>query len=88
VQIAQVAPLREEVPPRFYGGTERVVSYLTGNLVQLGHDVPLFASGDSETRGRLAGRRDHGAPLARGRHGISAVFRVGAPPVSDTASGE
>jgi Glycosyltransferase Family 4 len=53
VRIAQVAPLHEAVPPRFYGGTERVVSYLTEHLVQLGHDVTLFASGDSETRARL-----------------------------------
>ena len=53
MRIAQVAPLHEAVPPRFYGGTERVVSYLTENLVQLGHDVTLFASGDSETRARL-----------------------------------
>ena len=53
MRIAQVAPLQEAVPPRFYGGTERVVSYLTENLVQLGHDVTLFASGDSETRARL-----------------------------------
>jgi glycosyltransferase involved in cell wall biosynthesis len=53
VRIAQVAPLQEAVPPRFYGGTERVVSYLTENLVQLGHDVTLFASGDSKTSARL-----------------------------------
>ena len=53
MRIAQVAPLHEAVPPRFYGGTERVVSYLTESLVQLGHDVTLFASGDSETRARL-----------------------------------
>ena len=53
MKIAQVAPLQEAVPPRFYGGTERVVSYLTENLVQLGHDVTLFASGDSKTRARL-----------------------------------
>jgi glycosyltransferase involved in cell wall biosynthesis len=53
VRIAQVAPLQEAVPPRFYGGTERVVSYLTEDLVRLGHDVTLFASGDSETRARL-----------------------------------
>jgi Glycosyltransferase Family 4 len=53
VRIAQVAPLQESVLPRFYGGTERVVSYLTENFVQLGHDVTLFASGDSETRARL-----------------------------------
>lgn len=55
MKIAQVAPLAESVPPRLYGGTERVVSYLTEELVRLGHDVTLFASGDSETRARLVG---------------------------------
>ncbi len=54
MRIAQVAPLYESVPPRHYGGTERVVSYLTDALVDLGHDVTLFASGDSVTRARLA----------------------------------
>jgi glycosyltransferase involved in cell wall biosynthesis len=53
MRIAQVAPLNERVPPPLYGGTERVVSYLTESLVDLGHDVTLFASGDSETRARL-----------------------------------
>jgi glycosyltransferase involved in cell wall biosynthesis len=53
VRIAQVAPLFESVPPRFYGGTERIVSYLTEDLVRKGHDVTLYASGDSETRARL-----------------------------------
>jgi len=53
MKIAQVAPLIESVPPRFYGGTERVVSYLTEELVRLGHDVTLFASGDSMTSARL-----------------------------------
>src|SRR6516162_8327521 len=47
MKIAQIAPLFESVPPRLYGGTERVVSYLTDELVRLGHDVTLFASGDS-----------------------------------------
>ena len=46
MKIAQVAPLIESVPPKFYGGTERVVSYLTEELVAQGHDVTLFASGD------------------------------------------
>src|SRR3954469_13427307 len=46
---AQIAPLTESVPPKLYGGTERVVSYLTEELIRLGHDVTLFASGDSET---------------------------------------
>ncbi len=53
MRIAQVAPLFESVPPRLYGGTERIVSYLTEELVRLGHDVTLFASGDSETTARL-----------------------------------
>src|SRR5512142_1543113 len=53
MRIAQVAPLYESVPPKYYGGTERIVSYLTEELVRLGHDVTLFASGDSETGARL-----------------------------------
>jgi glycosyltransferase involved in cell wall biosynthesis len=53
MRIAQVAPLYERVPPVLYGGTERVVSYLTEELVSLGHDVTLFASGDSLTRAKL-----------------------------------
>ncbi|KAB2906516.1 MAG: glycosyltransferase family 4 protein [Kofleriaceae bacterium] len=53
MRIAQVAPLFERVPPNAYGGTERIVSYLTEGLVARGHDVTLFASGDSETAARL-----------------------------------
>jgi glycosyltransferase involved in cell wall biosynthesis len=53
MRIAQVAPLHESVPPKYYGGTERVVSYLTEELVSQGHDVTLFASGDSVTSARL-----------------------------------
>src|ERR1700759_1388467 len=53
MRIAQVAPLTEAVPPKLYGGTERVVHWLTEELVALGHDVPLFASGDSRTSARL-----------------------------------
>ena len=53
MRIAQIAPLYEAVPPKFYGGTERVVSYLTEELVALGHEVTLFASGDSETTAHL-----------------------------------
>src|SRR6478735_7353441 len=53
MRIAQVAPLTEAVPPRLYGGTERVVSWLTEELVSLGHDVTLFASGDSRTSAKL-----------------------------------
>jgi len=73
MRIAQIAPLTEAVPPRLYGGTERVVSYITEELVRLGHDVTLFASGDSVTSARLhagwptglrfdAGLRDFQAP--------------------------
>src|SRR6516162_5714905 len=59
MRIAQVAPLYESCPPQFYGGTERVVSYLTEELVRQGHQVTLFASGDSQTKARLQ------APCAR-----------------------
>ncbi len=73
MRIAQVAPLAESVPPKLYGGTERVVSWLTEELVEQGHEVTLFASGDSETSAelvravpqglRLGGIRDHTASL-------------------------
>ncbi|MBP7148851.1 MAG: glycosyltransferase family 4 protein [Acidobacteria bacterium] len=53
MRIAQVSPLYESVPPRLYGGTERVVSWLTEALIDAGHEVTLFASGDSRTRARL-----------------------------------
>src|SRR6266481_4378092 len=53
MQIAQIAPLTEAIPPKLYGGTERVISWLTDELVALGHDVVLFASGDSETSANL-----------------------------------
>ena len=69
MRIAQIAPLAEAVPPKLYGGTERVVSWLTEELVAEGHEVTLFASGDSKTSAklvpcvpqglRLAGIRDH-----------------------------
>jgi glycosyltransferase involved in cell wall biosynthesis len=55
MKIAQVAPLMESVPPRLYGGTERIVSYLTEELVRMGHEVTLFASGDSITSAQLVG---------------------------------
>jgi glycosyltransferase involved in cell wall biosynthesis len=54
MKIAQIAPLTEAVPPKMYGGTERVVAYLTDALVELGHEVTLFASGDSSTKAELA----------------------------------
>jgi glycosyltransferase involved in cell wall biosynthesis len=55
MRIAQIAPLMESVPPRLYGGTERIVSYLTEELVRMGHDVTLFASADSMTAAKLVG---------------------------------
>src|SRR6202163_3311523 len=55
MRIAQIAPLMESVPPRLYGGTERIVSYLTEELVRLGHEVTLFASADSMTAANLVG---------------------------------
>lgn len=58
MKIAHVAPLYETVPPRLYGGTERIISYLTEALAGLGHDVTLFASGGSSTSGRLVPCRD------------------------------
>jgi glycosyltransferase involved in cell wall biosynthesis len=74
MRIAQIAPLMEAVPPKFYGGTERIVAYLTDELVEMGHDVTLFASGDSITNATLQAGfpralrldptiRDHVAPL-------------------------
>jgi glycosyltransferase involved in cell wall biosynthesis len=53
MKIAQIAPLYESCPPRLYGGTERIASYLTEELVRQGHDVTLFASGDSQTKAKL-----------------------------------
>jgi glycosyltransferase involved in cell wall biosynthesis len=53
MRIAQIAPLYESCPPQLYGGTERVVSYLTEELVRMGHEVTLFASGDSQTKAKL-----------------------------------
>ena len=58
MRIAQISPLFESVPPQLYGGTERVVSYLTEALVARGHDVTLFASGDSVTAAKLVSHRD------------------------------
>ena len=63
MKIAQVAPLYEAVPPRLYGGTERVVAYLTDALVELGHEVTLFASGESRTLATLCSSRDQAIRL-------------------------
>jgi glycosyltransferase involved in cell wall biosynthesis len=65
MRIAQVAPLAESVPPKLYGGTERVVSWLTEELVNQGHEVSLFASGDSKTAAKLVPVVEHGLRLAK-----------------------
>ena len=63
MRIAHVAPLYESVPPLLYGGTERIVSYLTEGLVELGHEVTLFASGDTETSAKLVACRERALRL-------------------------
>ncbi|TGQ72722.1 MAG: glycosyltransferase family 4 protein [Mesorhizobium sp.] len=63
MRIAHVAPLYESVPPRLYGGTERIISYLVEALVDLGHDVTLFASGDARTSARLVACRERALRL-------------------------
>lgn len=63
MKIAQIAPLYEAVPPKLYGGTERVVHYLTEELIKQGHDVTLFASGDSVTNARLISNVESGLRL-------------------------
>src|SRR3954468_8069247 len=67
MRIAQVAPLAESVPPRLYGGTERVVAWSIDELVELGHDVTLFASGDSATRAKLVAAWPRALRLGRPR---------------------
>ena len=63
MRIAQIAPLHEAVPPRLYGGTERVVAHLTDALSDLGHDVVLFASAEARTRATLVPVRDQAVRL-------------------------
>ena len=86
LRIAQLAPLYERVPPKLYGGTERVVSYLTEELVRRGHQVTLFASGDSETKAKLHSGHPESLRLANvAEHGtflhfpmISDAYKMGA----------
>jgi glycosyltransferase involved in cell wall biosynthesis len=63
MKIAQIAPLYEAVPPSFYGGTERIVAHLTNALVELGHEVTLFASAEAHTRATLVPVRDQAIRL-------------------------
>jgi glycosyltransferase involved in cell wall biosynthesis len=76
MRIAQIAPLAESVPPKLYGGTERVVAWLTDELVELGHDVTLFASGDSRTRAKLEPIWPYALRLGRPRTDPVAVQAV------------
>lgn len=86
MRIAQIAPLAETVPPSLYGGTERVVSWLTEELVRQGHDVTLFAAGGSETAAKLVVGSDTGLRLlpcqVRGEACPNLVERLPASPVS------
>ena len=74
MRIAQVAPLAESVPPKLYGGTERVVSWLTEELVRQGHNVTLFASGNSETAARLVAHAPQGLRLTGIRDHTSSLL--------------
>lgn len=76
MRIAQIAPLAESVPPKLYGGTERVVAWLTEELIDLGHHVTLFASGDSVTRAELAAAWPRALRLGRQATDPMAAYAV------------
>src|ERR1051325_5481297 len=76
MKIAQIAPLAESVPPKLYGGTERVVSYLSEELVRLGHDVTLFAGADAETSARLIAAAPRALRLAGGREALAPLVHM------------
>ncbi|MET0516301.1 MAG: glycosyltransferase family 4 protein [Nitrospiraceae bacterium] len=76
MKIAQVSPLWESVPPKLYGGTERIVSYMTEEMVRLGHEVTLFASGDSVTAAKLE------APCPQALRLNTGIFNREAPLIS------
>ena len=92
MRIAQVAPLWEAVPPVGYGGTERVVSYLTEELVRRGHDVTLFATGDSRTTAKLVPvvaqglRRIEASPDAATAEHVRMLGRASGAPTASTSS--
>jgi glycosyltransferase involved in cell wall biosynthesis len=85
MRIAQVAPLAESVPPKLYGGTERVVAWLIDELVELGHDVTLFASGDSHTRAKLVPAWPRALRLGRPRSDPAAAFAILLESVAEAA---
>jgi len=86
LRIAHVAPLAESVPPKLYGGTERVVAWLVDELVELGHDVTLFASGDSRTRARLVPVWPRALRLGRPRADPIAALAVSLETIAAHAS--
>ena len=86
MRIAQIAPLYESVPPQAYGGTERVVAYLTDALVEAGHDVTLYASGDSVTRARLVAACPRALRLDPGRPEPSSCQALQLEQVADDAA--
>jgi glycosyltransferase involved in cell wall biosynthesis len=86
LRIAQVAPLAESVPPKLYGGTERVVSWLTEELIELGHDVTLFASGDSITRAELVPAVPRALRLSRPRGDTGSACAILLDKLADRAS--
>jgi glycosyltransferase involved in cell wall biosynthesis len=86
LRIAQVAPLAESVPPKLYGGTERVVSWLTEELIELGHNVTLFASGDSITRAELVPIIPRALRLSRPRGDPMSAYAVMLDKIADRGS--
>ena len=86
MRIAQIAPLAEAVPPKLYGGTERVVYWLTEELVEMGHEVTLFASGDSVTSARLVPCSPKALRLDRDRPDPMLVYAAMLARVADMAS--
>jgi glycosyltransferase involved in cell wall biosynthesis len=86
MRIAQIAPLAESVPPKLYGGTERVVSWLTDELVSMGHHVTLFASGESRTKANLIPAWPRALRLGRPRSDPAAAYASLLEAVAATAS--
>src|SRR5262245_6693133 len=86
MRVAQIAPLAESVPPKLYGGTERVVSWLADELVALGHEVTLFASGDSRTKAKLVPAWPRALRLGRPRADPAAAYATLLEAVAEAAA--
>jgi glycosyltransferase involved in cell wall biosynthesis len=87
MRVAQIAPLAESVPPKLYGGTERVVSWLADELIALGHEVTLFASGDSRTKAKLVPAWPRALRLGRPRADPAAAYATLLEAVAGAAGG-